>query len=208
LIDSGDVASQNASSAFSGCCVCGSGPAASATFAKQTGLGLLINLRTTSGPFCRVCGLSTFRQNTGHTLVAGWWTILGFWLPPLLILNNVFQRRRIARLAEPIGVAARLDPGRPLAGRPAILGVLVPIVFAAAALGIAAAVHRASQPANFVGRCVDDNMIELDLVSCDGPHDAVIAAVVDDPSRCPAEAFESIRFANSQDYQIYCLKHG
>jgi hypothetical protein len=107
-----------------GCRICGSGPAAPATFRAVTGAIIMHTIWTSHGPFCRDCGLHTFRRQTSKSLGGGWFGIQAMVLTPIFVLMNVSARGKIANLPAPQPRAdgrgqAPLDPGPPVLQRPA-----------------------------------------------------------------------------------------
>jgi hypothetical protein len=76
---------------------------------------------TATGPFCRDCGLATFRKQTTRTLAGGWCGISALALTPFCLLFNVIGRAKVASLPAPqrFGTGpAPLDPGPPVFQRP------------------------------------------------------------------------------------------
>lgn len=57
-----------------GCQVCGAWPAAHATVRGHQGIVVLMRFLSVRGPFCRDCGLSTYRRMSSDTLWQGWWS--------------------------------------------------------------------------------------------------------------------------------------
>lgn len=113
------------------CQYCGATPAVDTTVRAHRGMVFVMQFRKVPGPFCRDCGLATFRKMTGESLWQGWWGFASFFINPITILINLFARQRIAQLPPPIPGSPRLpaDPGRPLYQRPEILGALFFIPF-------------------------------------------------------------------------------
>jgi hypothetical protein len=112
------------------CSHCGATPAAAVNFRAHRGLIVFMQFRTARGPFCRDCGLATFRRMTGDSMWQGWWGLLSFVINPITILSNLAGLSTVQRLGPPIpGSPYRpLDPGRPLFQRPQMLGLLAPVV--------------------------------------------------------------------------------
>jgi hypothetical protein len=94
---------------------------------------ILMTFLSQEGPFCRDCGLATFRRMTGSTLLAGWWGALSMFITPLTVLINVVRRIKVAGLPAPMPPPAGpyeqpMDPGKPLLARPSgLIGVFLPI---------------------------------------------------------------------------------
>ncbi|BFU46292.1 hypothetical protein [Krasilnikovia sp. MM14-A1004] len=114
------------------CRFCGSLPAAPATFRGHQGFIVFMRFLSVPGPFCRDCGLATFRAMTSRTLVQGWYGILSFLIAPTTVLQNLFQRSRVASLPapqpNPYGPSRHpMDPGPRLLMRPmTIIGLGIP----------------------------------------------------------------------------------
>lgn len=117
------------------CRVCGAGPAVKATFVGITGFAVAWTVRRWRGPYCRTCGLATFREAVSETLVGGWWLIVGFVVVPGYVLANLFGRSRVSGLGEPSGQRSQpAVPGPPVLARPkvqivAVLGILLWVLF-------------------------------------------------------------------------------
>jgi hypothetical protein len=149
---------------------------------------LLMQARSREGPFCRSCGIATFRDLQNRTLMTGWWGVLSLlvfsWSTPLRNLRSLLRVRRLgAPVRDPAVIsplAAPLPPGRPLWKRP---GPLVPLVLAAAALLLVVRAVTAPQlidptSDSLVGQCVVVVGGELRPAGCSGPHDGRIVQKV------------------------------
>jgi hypothetical protein len=116
------------------CRLCGNVPAAKATFRAHRGMVVIMQFRHLQGPFCRDCGLATFRKMTADTLIQGWYGYLSFVITPITVLINLARRGTVANLPAPrppaYGPSRRpLDPGDPLLARPAaLIGLAIPVV--------------------------------------------------------------------------------
>ena len=114
------------------CRLCGSVPAASATFRGHQGFVIIMRFLSMPGPFCRDCGMATFRRMTSRTLVQGWYGWASFVITPVTVLINLLRRGRVAHLAAPrphpyAPSRPPLDPGPRLLQRPlTIVGLAVP----------------------------------------------------------------------------------
>ncbi|MDN3352611.1 hypothetical protein [Actinomadura sp. DC4] len=105
------------------CRICGNGPAAPATFRAVVGAVIMHTIWTAPGPYCRDCGMHTFRRQTTKTLTGGWCSVGAIILTPFFILMNVSARGKVANLPAPQprmdGRGQRpLDPGAPVFHRP------------------------------------------------------------------------------------------
>ncbi|MBW8485898.1 hypothetical protein [Actinomadura parmotrematis] len=112
------------------CRFCGSGPAAKATFRAHRGMIVVMSFRHLEGPFCRDCGMATFRRLTADTLIQGWYGYASFVITPITVLINLFRRGKVAHLAPPAGGGRQpMDPGPRLLARPtAVIGLFIPVV--------------------------------------------------------------------------------
>lgn len=167
------------------CRLCGSAPAADVSFRQHVGMVVLLSAHTQPGPFCRQCGIATFRDLQNRTLITGWWGVLSLLvLGWLTAVRNLWALRRVRRLGPPVRdpsvispLASPLPLGRPLWRRP---GPLVPLLLAAVAVTLV--VHAVTAPQavdptsdSLPGRCVTVVGGRLDsLVDCSAPHDGVI----------------------------------
>jgi len=174
------------------CRFCGSYPAKKATFRGHRGIIVVMQFLTQKGPFCRDCGISTFRDMTSKTLVQGWWGYASFIITPFILFLNLFQRSKFKDMPAPHPApdgnsVAPMPVGKPVFLRPTMAGLLVPLI-AIGAIGYAVATGAGSAQ-SYVGQCIkvaaDDN---VDFVSCDKPNDGQVIAVVENESECSAEA--------------------
>lgn len=105
------------------CRICGSAPAAQATFRAVVGAVFMHTMWTSPGPYCRDCGLHIFRRQTTKTLTGGWCSLGAIVLTPVFLLMNISARDKVANLPAPQPCQdsrgqAPLDPGPPLFHRP------------------------------------------------------------------------------------------
>jgi hypothetical protein len=113
------------------CRCCGSTPVAHTTFRGHQGFIILMRFLSLKGPFCRDCGLATFRRMTSRTLVQGWWGYGSFVITPITVLINLARRNKVASLPAPQPTEYNfgrqpLDPGPPVLQRPmGIAGVVI-----------------------------------------------------------------------------------
>ncbi|MFC9331386.1 hypothetical protein [Kitasatospora sp. NPDC057015] len=187
----GAPADAAAPGAFAGpfCRFCGSAPAVEATIRGHQGFLVIMKFLKVRGPFCRPCGVATHRLMTERSLWQGWWGIASAVINPITMLANLPQRAKINKLGEPIPGAPGqpADPGKPLYRRPAILGLLIPLV----AIGLI--VFQAQRDPSYasVGDCVhnknvmiagvDDTHPDVVVLSCSDPDaDARIVGKVSD----------------------------
>ncbi|GAA5199005.1 hypothetical protein GCM10023322_73650 [Rugosimonospora acidiphila] len=128
------------------CRLCGCVPAAQVTFREHHGLILFMQFVHLKGPFCRDCGLATFRRMTAMTLIRGWYGYASVLITPITVLINLARRGKVANLPQPTrpptGVSRQpLDPGPVLLARPtALIGLALPafvivLIIALIALG-------------------------------------------------------------------------
>jgi hypothetical protein len=119
----GHPAVQYAQLAIIACRVCGSVPAADVKFRGHQGFVVMMRFLSFNGPFCRDCGLATFRGMTSRTLVQGWYGYASFLITPITVLVNLARRGRVASLAAPhpnpyAPSHPPMDPGPRLLERP------------------------------------------------------------------------------------------
>lgn len=106
------------------CECCGYTPAVRVTFQSVASLAIIYSVGTRKGWMCRSCGLATFRQLVGRTLLLGWWGV-GLFAIPVILLANALRLRRVLRLPAPLfrlpevtaPAPMPLDPGRPMLAR-------------------------------------------------------------------------------------------
>jgi hypothetical protein len=124
---------QPAQLAVSACRFCGCVPAAPAKFRGHQGFVVVMRFLSLDGPFCRDCGLSTFRSMTSKTLVQGWYGYASFIITPITVLMNIARRGKVAHLSapqpNPWGPSRRpMDPGPHLLARPmTLIGLGIPV---------------------------------------------------------------------------------
>ncbi len=166
------------------------------------------------GPFCRDCGIATFRSMSSKTLVQGWWGYGSFVITPFILLWNVLQRIRLGKLSPPVPAAdgnsgTPMPVGKPLLLRAGAIGLIIPL----AIFGIIGYNLIYGPPANHIGQCVvGQEGQEVSYVSCDKPNDGEVIAVADNPQACPAEAtgyveqFVTRRGTERKLDEVLCLK--
>lgn len=183
------------------CRFCGCTPAADVTFRGHRGMIILMSFLHMKGPFCRDCGLATFRRMTANTLLVGWWGWASVFITPITVLINLVRRGKVANLAAPQRVPgivpqipAPLNPGKPVLARPqALAGIGAVVVILVALIGLALHQNSLEQ----VGGCTNNT----DFVSCDSPHDGKIIDIVEKDSQCPPST-DAALLANGR---VYCL---
>lgn len=124
------------------CTYCGSLPTAWVDFHAHHGYVLLRRTVTFSGPFCRDCGIATFRKSTARTLVAGWWGYFSVLITPWYLITNLLHRGKVAKLPAPQSAfegRAPLSVGRPVYLRWQMIGVLFPFIVIALIVAITTA---------------------------------------------------------------------
>ncbi|MET7771368.1 hypothetical protein [Nocardia sp. NPDC005366] len=98
------------------CAYCGSTPAASVDIRGHRGFIFFMQFLKSPGPFCRDCGLATYRRMTVESMWIGWWGFLSAVINPVTMLINIPARSRITELPPPIpgGPRIPMEPGKPL----------------------------------------------------------------------------------------------
>jgi hypothetical protein len=207
------------------CRVCGSTPAANVTFRGHQGMIILMRFLRRPGPFCRDCGLATYRDVTSKSLVQGWWGVLSVFINPIVMLTNLGSRSAVVALPPPVPGAPRppLNPGKPMLRRPAMLMLLLPVagILALVVLGVVDA--RNDPEYSSVGDCVydrnvsawsaDDAHPDVSKVSCGDPHAqaqvvAKVNGTTDGKTACAtypnADAYYYYSYGSSTEYTL-CL---
>jgi hypothetical protein len=119
------------------CRFCGCVPAVQTKFRGHQGMIILMRFLSLDGPFCRDCGLSTFRDMTTKTLWQGWYGYGSMIITPITVLMNLFRRGKVAKLPAPQRAAdgsggTPMNPGKPLLARPAaLIGICIPFLLIA-----------------------------------------------------------------------------
>jgi len=124
------------------CRFCGSAPARAMTVYEHNGYVILMQFKHLKGPFCRSCGLYTWRKMTNDTLLRGWLGVFSFFIAPLTALVNLINRPKLDRLPPPEpGTALRppADPGANLFHRPGVY-VYAAVILAAIVIYVVPAV--------------------------------------------------------------------
>lgn len=173
-----------------GCVQCGRHPAAEVDLRSHTGRVVSFRWTSLKASLCRDCGMAQFRDRMNHTLAAGWWGLVAFFVNFYAIAKNLVAWRKLAGLAPPSGAptAAPADPGRLM---PARSGVWITLV-----LGIVlASVLRqpGDSPTHLAGRCVDLQETDVHKVACKGFHDGMVLRVVPSVAQCPATTDDAVR---------------
>jgi hypothetical protein len=198
------------------CAYCGCTPTIDATIRGHRGMILVMQFLHQKGPFCRDCGIATFRSMTSKTLIQGWWGYISFIITPFIVLWNVIQRLRLGKLsppaADPNGNSGTPMPvGKPLLLRAGSIGLVFPL----AVVGVIGYALVFGPPANHIGQCVvGKEGQDVTFVSCDKPNDGEVISVANDPEACPAEAtgyveqFVTSRRGGSETKldEVLCLK--
>ncbi|GAA2326638.1 hypothetical protein [Dactylosporangium salmoneum] len=115
------------------CRFCGCAPAVKTTFRGHQGIIILMRFLSLQGPFCRDCGLATFRDMTSKTLVQGWYSYGSVIAAPVTVLINLVRRLKFNNLGAPQPApdgssGTPMDPGKPLMARPmTIIGLCIPV---------------------------------------------------------------------------------
>ncbi|WP_280258795.1 LppU/SCO3897 family protein [Nocardia wallacei] len=204
------------------CAYCGATPAAPVDFRGHRGMLIVMQFLRQPGPFCRDCGLATYRRMTVESAWLGWWGFLSLVINPITMLINLPGRSTVAALAPPIPGSPRqpMDPGKPLLRRPAALGLLLPV---AAALSIVAGVLVSGGGTDELatGDCLDTRdhsalrmakASQLVETGCSDPAaQAKIVVRLDnthDTSRCREYPDADDAFTDSDDtkYFVLCVR--
>lgn len=134
------------------CRICGCMPAADTTFRGHQGIIIIMRFLHVKGPFCRDCGMSTYRRMTANTLVQGWWGYASSIITPITVLINLVRRGKVANLPAPMPPpdgrhGQPLDPGNPLYARAQFwIGLCIPfaVIFLIILLNVLSATQGSS----------------------------------------------------------------
>ncbi|WP_067686705.1 hypothetical protein [Nocardia jejuensis] len=110
------------------CRYCGATPALQVDIRGHRGLLIIMQFLRSPGPYCRDCGIATFRKMTEETLLLGWWGLLSVLITPFVLLGNLSTRKQLLALPAPIPGSPRppMSPGKPLTHRPAgVIGLVI-----------------------------------------------------------------------------------
>ncbi len=189
-------------------------------FYAHRGMILLMRSFPQAGPFCRDCGLATFREMTANTLVQGWWGVLSFFVTPVVLMSNLRSRWRLRGLAAPLrssegtpGLAR--DPGVPLFRRPQMAGLLLPVLMVWLAFSVRwsqgedPSANVPSATDTHVGECVKSVMDDqnnagrqdfhiITFVSCADPNDGRVVSVNHTDAFCPAGTSTGVSFLDAR----------
>jgi hypothetical protein len=177
------------------CTECGATPGAEAIFRAQRVVLVIRHPEIARGPFCRECGIGTFRRYTAYTVARGWKGLFAL-LTPWIVARNLIARRRILALPEGYDsppIRPQIRAGKPIWRRKQIFGLLQPVVAVAVVLGVVwlfTPKPVVPLPGGLwqVGACVQlEKSGDAILVDCHGGHNGEIIAVVDDQNQCPDE---------------------
>jgi hypothetical protein len=175
------------------CLSCGSTPTANVRFRGMHGLVDTPVWYEVSGPFCRNCGIATFRNATEWQLANIMRSVKSVLRMPSILFGNFSARRQVARLDAPGHPAIEVAPlglGRPLLLRGRISIALIPV--AVVVIAVAAIMHSHTGGSSIkVGSCIQisspSNTTDIGpftistgnakVVACDGPHNAVVKSV-------------------------------
>jgi hypothetical protein len=177
------------------CVLCGHGPARNTVLRQVTGLVFWLSWQTVNGPFCRDCGVATFRAMTSRTLVTGWWGVVAFPFNLYTVARNLVSGRRVAALdvprrLEPVAapLPAPLDPGPSLPARPGTWVGVVVVAAVALLFGVDLLAQADRDATGSVvgagdlsavdlrsGDCFDDpgsdDVVDVRALPCDQEHD-------------------------------------
>ncbi len=197
------------------CRSCGAVPAAYAEFHSNRGFIVYRQSTNYVGPYCRDCGIATFRKASAINLIAGWWGYISVFVTPVYLIMNAVARRKVAKLPAPQYPAPGYSPlpvGRPLLLRWQAIGLLLPALLIAVIIGaiLSPSTPSASDDSNdigipTVGSCVHTiSETRYEFVNCSATHDGKISTVVTNTDNCPADTMywtTAVQPANS----FYCI---
>jgi hypothetical protein len=174
-----------------------------ATVRGHQGFLIVMRFLKLEGPFCRTCGIATYRDMTAKSLWQGWWGVGSSIINPITMLINIPTRLKFKQLPEPMPGAPGqpMDPGKPLFQRPAILGFLLPIaVIALLIWGNSGSPSSASS-----GDCVQNkgtisapNVKVVDCASSDAEY-KVVGKLSNSTNSDDCEQFEGYTVAYTEE---------
>ncbi|WP_455355658.1 LppU/SCO3897 family protein [Streptomyces sp. SYSU K217416] len=194
------------------CRICGALPVSAASVRGHQGFLVIMRFLKAEGPFCRTCGIATYRRMTADTLIQGWWGALSAVITPFTLLANLFARASFRKLPPPQGGwRPPLDPGKPVPLRPQGLLFLIPLALVAATVTVLltlGVVGAASAPARFaVGDCVRNDADwpdqDLERAGCDASGERYEVAPLADCG--PTDYLMRLEYS-ADGATSYCLK--
>ncbi|MCP3821170.1 hypothetical protein NLX86_24675 [Streptomyces sp. A3M-1-3] len=196
------------------CRICGSMPVSPAAVRGHQGFIVIMRFLKAEGPFCRTCGIATYRKMTADTLVQGWWGALSALITPFTLLANLFARAAFRKLPQPYGGwRPPLDPGKPVPLRPQGLLFLIPLglvlTAVTALIAVGVVVGSDSESTGFTaGDCVRNNADwpdqDLERVGCDTTGERYEVARHEDCG--PTDYLMRLEYS-ADGATSYCLKH-
>ncbi|MEU5239719.1 hypothetical protein ACH4UR_25325 [Streptomyces lydicus] len=113
------------------CRWCGLPSAVNVSFRAITAFLVAWTVRTLPGPFCRSCGIATFRAATTLTLAGGWWGFPAFLINPIFVVMNLRALRSLQRLPHDKAVppGPQLPVGKPVHRRPLAYIAVAPVAW-------------------------------------------------------------------------------
>jgi hypothetical protein len=189
---------------LTGCMACGREPVAEVLLQSNTGMVFARRWAKVEGRFCRPCGLSLYRKHMNHTLLAGWWGFISFFMNFGAIFKNFKAWRTLTSLSEPPAaeqpVRPPLPPGKPLFQRAGIYVTAVLVAF----LGFVAVASTSGGADEFKGKCItiDRAANKVKTAGCGGTHDGKVLDVLKDQNACPAGTDGTLRLKADSDKYI------
>jgi hypothetical protein len=188
------------------CRFCGGMPAVQATVRGHQGLLIVMRFLKLEGPFCRTCGIATYRSMTAKSLIQGWWGVGSSIINPITMLINIPTRLKFKQLPEPMPGAPGqpMDPGKPLYQRAAavgFLGFLVPL----AVIVLLIVGNQSSPTSAGVGDCIhnagtasDPNVKVVGCTSSDADY-KVVGKLSNSTNSDECEKFEGYTVAYTEE---------
>jgi hypothetical protein len=185
------------------CRFCGGMPAVQATVRGHQGFLIVMRFLKLEGPFCRTCGIATYRNMTAKSLWQGWWGVGSSIINPITMLINIPTRLKFKNLPEPMPGAPGqpMDMGKPLFQRPAVLGFLLPI----AVIALLIWGNQGSPSSADAGDCVQNkgtisspNVKVVDCASSDAEY-KVVGKLSNSTNSDECEKFEGYTVAYTEE---------
>lgn len=186
---------------LTGCMACGREPAADIGLQSNTGMVFVRRWAKVEGRFCRPCGLSLYRKHMNHTLLAGWWGFISFFMNFGAVFKNFKAWRTLTSLAEPPTtdqpVRPPLPPGKPLVQRAGIYVTAALVAF----VGFVLVASTTGGADEFAGRCIsiDRSANKVKTTGCGGAHDGKVLDVIKDKNACPTGTDGTLRLKADSD---------
>lgn len=204
------------------CQSCGGSPAEQFSFRSVTGFIIVWRWGSLKATLCGGCALASGRDMQATTLTFGWLGVVSAFLTPFVLLGNLGDLDRAARLAQASGDDLRSEK---VLSRPGPALAIILLILALAIGGFALANSQkepaqASQPPTTttgpprtfppvypwaVGNCVSipNAQRQVRPVGCDDPHIGFIFAETRREEDCPSQRTDAV--IDRRDGRFFCI---